>query len=188
MKEYSVDNTPNVSIPSGGKTYYYPNAEKYKAKEIGIIESKVNKALSNVYNAIMEAKPKINNNVEDLDKQFGEEFILVNNQKLGFVDVDAYEELIKKLKEEIENAQTTASSFFGDCEENIDEINNWLKTLEKNYSDFKGARIRLGQAQKSYGGLPPGTEGYSKLQAAREEIRSYKRLPHSPKSYGRWID
>lgn len=181
MKSYGIGNEPSLSKP-GDKKYYYKNATNYKAASVSGIGVNVNKCLKDMNSDIISFTRDINEKVEDLEKQFGKEFILVNNQELGFVDVDAFLELNKKLKANASDAVEVSGAFFDDVQNKIDAANDWLKELEDNYKNYNGAKVKLAQAVKTWGDV-----GSKAIDDAKAEVNQYKKLSGDPLDYGSWV-
>ena len=113
MEVYSKGSTPRLEAPSGN--CYYEGASAFKAADISSVESSVKEALNSLKAEVEESVPKFNKLVEEMDINFGEKFIKLNDQKLGFVDVEAFNTLSKDLSTSMETSSSNADTFFSTC-------------------------------------------------------------------------
>lgn len=180
MDIYSKGSTPKLNSP--GDNYYYEGATSYKAADISTTSSAVEKELSNLESDITSQVTDFQKKIEDLDNNFGENFIKINSKKLGFVDVEAYTTLATKLKTCIEESISDSNSFFSTCSSEITNINQWLEKLESNYTTYQSAA-------SSYQNYSGKTDDNSIQQAAHYKgiMDQYKQLSGDPTSHGEWI-
>ncbi len=179
MEVYSKGSTPKLNRP--GENYYCEGATSYKAAEISGVESSVNEALNSLKAEIEQNVPNFDKLIEDLDDQFGAKFIQLNDQKLGFVDVEAFNTLSKGLTTSMEKSESNTKAFFATCTNEINNINSWLSELESNAAKYNDAARRY-HAETT--GL---FQNEAKAAAAKAEMDKYKKLPNDPMSYGDWI-
>jgi len=156
MEVYSKSSTPKLDRPSGKN--YYDGATSYKAADINDVEESVQTTLSNLKGEVDNAVTNFDKLIEELDVNFGVKFIKLNDQKLGFVDVEAFNTLTKNLKTSMDKSSSDTTSFFGTCKGTITDINSWLTELQNNANEYK-----------------------------QQEVETYTKLPNEPISYGDWI-
>ncbi len=179
MEIYSKGATPTLEAPSGDN--YYEGASSYLAADISEVASATTDALNTLKGEIEQAIPNFNKLIEDLDANFGTKFIKLNDQKLGFVDVEAFQTLSKNLSTDMETSSSNAETFFSTCTSTISSINNWLSELESNAAKYN-------EAAKIYHDETTGLfQNKEKAAAAKAEMDKYTKLPNDPMSYGDWI-
>ena len=111
MEVYSKDATPRVDKVNGKN--YYEGATSYKAADINDVENSVQTVIGDLTVEIESAVTNFDKLIQELDENFGVKFIKLNDQKLGFVDVEAFNTLTKNLKTSLETSSNNATTFFG---------------------------------------------------------------------------
>ncbi len=179
MEIYSKGATPRLEAPSGN--CYYEGASAFKAADISGVESSVKEALNQLKAEVESSVPNFNKLLEDIDTNFGVKFIKLNDQKLGFVDVEAFNTLSKDLTKSMETSVSDTESFFSTCSSQISAINSWLSELESNAAKYN-------DAAKRYHDETTGLfQNEAKAAAAKAEMDKYTKLSGDPMSHGDWI-
>ena len=179
MEVYSKGATPRVEKP--GTNYYYEGASSSVAADISDVASSVTETLKTLKSEVDTAVPSFNKLIEELDANFGTDFIKLNDQKLGFVDVEAFNALSKDISKSMDNSASNSDTFFSTCTSAISDINSWLSELEANAAKYNAAAETY---RKETTGLMQNKE---KAAAAKAIMDSYTALPSEPMSYGDWI-
>ncbi len=180
MDIYSKGSTPKLNSP--GNNYYYEGANSYKAADIGTVQSSVESELKTMEADFSTSITKFQKTVESLDEGFGEKFIMINQKKLGFVDVEAFQTLLDKLKKAIDTSVSDSNSFFSTCSSEITAINQWLSTLESNASSYNAAA----SAFQKYSGKSDD-DSISQASHYQGIMNQYQKLSGEPTSHGEWI-
>lgn len=180
MEQYSKGSTPKLDSP--GSNYYYNGSKGYEACEIDSVKSSVMGELSALEGDLSSQLTNFQKNLENMEKSFGEDFITINDRKLGFVDIEAFDSLTKKLKTDLETSESDSESFFSTCENGITAINEWLSQLENNYSNYRSAL-------NTYNTYKNSKDNDEQLVAsqAKSTMDKYKKLPGVPTDYGDWV-
>lgn len=180
MDIYSKGSTPKLNKP--GSDCFYEGASSFQAIEIDSVESAVMKELTTLDSDFSTYLTNFKKNLDEMELEFGEKFMTINDKKLGFVNLDAFMSLIDRLKEDIESSRSDSESFFSTCSSEITAINAWLNELEENASNYASA-------SRSYDSYSGKSDANSKEQAAYYKgiMDQYKQLSGDPMSYGDWI-
>ena len=179
MEVYSKDATPRVDKVSGKN--YYEGATSYKAADINDVENSVQTVIGDLTVEIESAVTNFDKLIQELDENFGVKFIKLNDQKLGFVDVEAFNTLTKNLKTSLETSSNNATTFFGTSKGNITDINTWLTELQTNAEEYS-------KLEKSYNADTTGIiKNPERAAKTKQEMDTYTKLPNEPISYGDWI-
>ena len=181
MNKYGKENLPKLDQPTN-KKYYSSSALNYLAADISTAETSLKNELSILKSDIEDAIASFNKQLETLEKEFGTNFIAINNKPLGFVDTETFTTLTKTLSTTIENNEEETASFFASCKLKIEEINTWLTELSTN-CDI------VNQYEKQYQRYINSSEEEYQAKASTylSLLNEYERLPEEPSTYGDWI-
>lgn len=181
MNTYGKDNLPKLDQPTD-KKYYFNSTQTYKAADVTPTETTVKNEFNTLKSDIETALTNFNKHLEQLESSFGTKFIAINNQPLGFVDIEAFNTLTKTITTSLESSEENINTFFSTCQTKTEEINNWLKELNTNYNILK-------QYEKLYYHCVNSDNEEYQAQAStyRNLMSEYEQLPGDPLNYGDWI-
>ncbi len=181
MNVYGKENLPKLDQPTG-KKYYYAQAESFKAIDTSSVESAVKTEFNTLKSDIETAILNFNKRIQIMEQSFGVEFIAINEQPLGFVDMETFDTLTKTLTKTQDINETDIENFFDSCKRKTEDINYWLKQLSMNYSNHTALERNYQKCINS-----DNEEIKAKASAYQAQLSDYQQLPAEPLSYGDWI-
>lgn len=181
MNAYGKESLPKLEQPTG-KKYYYAQASKFKALETTSQESAIKAEFNTLKSDIETAIINFNKQLQAMETSFGIDFIAVNEQPLGFVDVESFDTLTNTLTKSLETTETDLNSFFNSCKQKTDDINYWLTQLVTNYSNYTALERNYQKCLNSN-----NEDIQAKAASYQSQLSDYQQLPAEPLSYGDWI-
>ena len=181
MNSYSKESLPRLDEPTG-KKYYYAQANSFKAIDTSAAESAIKAEFNTLKSDIETAIINFNKQLETMEKSFGTDFMSINEQPLGFVDIESFNTLTNTLTKSLETEETDINSFFNSCKQKTNDINYWLQQLATNYSNYTALERNYKNCLNS-----DLEDVKAKASSYQSQLSDYQSLPAEPLSYGDWI-
>lgn len=149
LPHYAKIVEPSLDKRNDGKIYYIKSRDGYSALPIDYIDE-IENALTKIINLTMDFRDDVKKRIESIADSAGTKFIAIDGKELGLVDEDAFNKLANDIYAAVVLCKNSFNTKLNKWPVIINEINDWLASLEVNYENRKQQENIVAQRQRAY--------------------------------------